>query len=476
MMAERRCPNERLRALLREAGWTHEAFARAVNSVGSEIGLSLAYDRSSVSHWLAGTRPNAPVPQLIVEALTRRTGRAMTVSAAGFEEPPAQSPPSSQRPRRPQEPPAAARRSGSGRAGGTLNALAVLSRQDTDPVTRAPLLLRPFRAAVSHVPAWTEPEGAPPGPLTAERLRVGQSEVTVLRGAVRFFASSMGAHGGAHARVALAACIADTAVPWLRAPGPRDVRDTLRTETARLAFVLARMHADMAGHGLAQRYLRLAMELANQTRDRVTWAVALRAIGAQSLALGHHRTALHCVEAAVEALPAHAPHAVRAFTLAQLALTRAATGEKQAALTALTAAERSGERSWERPGDRPPPDGGPFAHYPPAALAFQTAETLYRLGQLTAAYRALERSLRHRAPTDRRGIALTLARQGEILLETGQLEEACATWREFLRVGDGLRSHTVSSAVQSMRAGLTPYRGHPALHGLHPETRKPAAR
>ncbi|MEV0261340.1 helix-turn-helix transcriptional regulator [Streptomyces sp. NPDC050617] len=468
-MAERRCPNERLRALLREAGWTHEAFARAVNSVGSEIGLSLAYDRSSVSHWLAGTRPNAPVPQLIVEALTRRTGRAMTVSAAGFEETPPQPPPS---PRHPKEPPTAARRAG---AAETVNALAVLSRQDTDPVTRAPLLLRPFRAAVSHVPVWAEPEEAPAEPLSAERMRVGPCEVTVLRGAVRFFASSMEAHGGAHARVALAACIADTAVPWLRAPGPRDVRDTLRTETARLAFVLARMHSDMSGHGLAQRYLRLAMELANQTRDRVTWAVALRAIGAQSLALGHHRTALHCVEAAVEALPAHAPHAVRAFALAQLALTHAATGDKHAALAALTAAERAGERSWDRSGDRPPEDG-PFAHYPPAALAFQTAETLHRLGQLTAASRALEQSLRHRAPADRRGRALTLARQAEVLLEMGQLEEACANWREFLRAGGGLRSHTVGSAVQSMRAGLTPYRGHPALHGLQPGAPHAAAR
>ncbi|MEV0276261.1 helix-turn-helix transcriptional regulator [Streptomyces sp. NPDC050610] len=471
-MAERRCPNERLRALLREAGWTHEAFARAVNSVGSEIGLSLAYDRSSVSHWLAGTRPNAPVPQLIVEALTRRTGRAMTAGAAGFEETSPQPPPSPQDPLNPQEPPAV-RRAG---AAETVNALAVLSRQDTDPVTRAPLLLRPFRAAVSHVPVWAEPQEAPAEPLSAERMRVGSSEVAVLRGAVRFFASSMDAHGGAHARVALAACIADTAVPWLRAPGPQDVRDTLRTETARLAFVLARMHADMSGHGLAQRYLRLSMELANQTRDRVTWAVALRAIGAQSLALGHRRTALHCVEAAVDALPAHASHAVRAFALAQLALTRAAVGERHAALTALAAAERSGERSWDHSGDRPPEDGGPFAHYPPAALAFQTAETLHRLGQFAAASRALEQSLRHRAAADRRGRALTLARQAEILLEMGQLEEACATWREFLRAGDGLRSHTVGSAVQSMRAGLTPYRGHPALHGLHPGAPHAAAR
>ncbi|MGP4115458.1 hypothetical protein ACTWP5_31745, partial [Streptomyces sp. 4N509B] len=82
-----RSDNRRLRELLHEAGWTQEALARAVNALGEEIGAHLRYDRTAVAHWLAGTRPRPPVPQLAAEALTRRLGRVVTVAAAGFAAP-----------------------------------------------------------------------------------------------------------------------------------------------------------------------------------------------------------------------------------------------------------------------------------------------------------------------------------------------------------------------------------------------------
>lgn len=83
-MTNRRGPNHRLRAMLTEAGWTQEALARAVNTLGGEIGTVLRYDRTSVAHWLAGTQPRHPAPHLAAEALSRRLGRAVTPEAAGF--------------------------------------------------------------------------------------------------------------------------------------------------------------------------------------------------------------------------------------------------------------------------------------------------------------------------------------------------------------------------------------------------------
>ncbi|MFD7512563.1 hypothetical protein ACFV5N_24940, partial [Streptomyces sp. NPDC059853] len=61
-MKERRGPNHQLRALLREAGWTQQELARAVNTLGTETGTPLRYDRTAVAHWLSGTQPRHPVP------------------------------------------------------------------------------------------------------------------------------------------------------------------------------------------------------------------------------------------------------------------------------------------------------------------------------------------------------------------------------------------------------------------------------
>ncbi|NBE56085.1 hypothetical protein GUY60_32550, partial [Streptomyces sp. YC537] len=88
-MAVDRRPNARLRALLAEAGWSNEQCARAVNAAGAEIGLVLRYDRTSVAHWLTGTQPRPPVPQLLAETLSRRLGRVATPAGAGFTQHPA---------------------------------------------------------------------------------------------------------------------------------------------------------------------------------------------------------------------------------------------------------------------------------------------------------------------------------------------------------------------------------------------------
>ena len=76
--------NDRLAALLREADWTNGELAHAVNTLGAAEGLSLRYDRTSVAHWLSGTRPRPPVPDLVAAALTQRTGRLVIAEDTGF--------------------------------------------------------------------------------------------------------------------------------------------------------------------------------------------------------------------------------------------------------------------------------------------------------------------------------------------------------------------------------------------------------
>jgi hypothetical protein len=47
-------PNEQLRVLLKEAGWTGTTLVRKVNELGAETGLALGYQRASATQWLYG--------------------------------------------------------------------------------------------------------------------------------------------------------------------------------------------------------------------------------------------------------------------------------------------------------------------------------------------------------------------------------------------------------------------------------------
>ncbi|WP_019354519.1 hypothetical protein [Streptomyces sp. AA1529] len=79
-----RAPNRALRALLEESEWTQAAFARALARLGAEVGIHLRYDRTSVAHWLRGSRPDPRVQHLMAEALSRRLGRRITVADLGM--------------------------------------------------------------------------------------------------------------------------------------------------------------------------------------------------------------------------------------------------------------------------------------------------------------------------------------------------------------------------------------------------------
>ncbi|MGP3986665.1 hypothetical protein [Streptomyces sp. 3N207] len=79
-----RTPNRALRALLEETEWTQAAFARALARLGAEVGIHLRYDRTSVAHWLRGSRPDPRVQHLMAEALSRRLGRRVTVADLGM--------------------------------------------------------------------------------------------------------------------------------------------------------------------------------------------------------------------------------------------------------------------------------------------------------------------------------------------------------------------------------------------------------
>ncbi|MCY0954215.1 hypothetical protein [Streptomyces sp. H27-S2] len=62
--------NPLLHRVIRETGWTYEALARRLNTSARAAGLTTAYDRTAVAHWLRGSTPRDPVPGLLCEILS----------------------------------------------------------------------------------------------------------------------------------------------------------------------------------------------------------------------------------------------------------------------------------------------------------------------------------------------------------------------------------------------------------------------
>ncbi|MFC7470079.1 hypothetical protein ACFQVA_24675 [Actinomadura keratinilytica] len=79
-----RQPNERLQALIQEAGCSNAGLARRVNMCGAEHGLDLRYDKTSVARWLRGQQPRGRAPGVIAEALGRKLGRTVTIDEIGM--------------------------------------------------------------------------------------------------------------------------------------------------------------------------------------------------------------------------------------------------------------------------------------------------------------------------------------------------------------------------------------------------------
>ena len=81
-----RQPNERLQALIQEAGCSNAGLARRVNMCGAEHGLDLRYDKTSVARWLRGQQPRGRAPGIIAEALGRKLGRTVTIDEIGIRD------------------------------------------------------------------------------------------------------------------------------------------------------------------------------------------------------------------------------------------------------------------------------------------------------------------------------------------------------------------------------------------------------
>ncbi|MFI5940988.1 hypothetical protein [Streptomyces uncialis] len=449
-------PNQRLGVLLNEADWNPADLARAVNGIGKAQGLTLRYDRTSVAHWLTGSRPRPPVPDLVASAFSRRTGRLVTVGETGLA-----------RPGRPADDPLLA--SGAG-TDDVVDRLTVLSRTDADPAGRPRLTDSAYSLDPDASPDWRPGRPLPVRPRRTG-ARVTAAEVRTLQEMSQVFVDLMERYGGAHARSALAAYLTDDTSRLLVAPAQAALRKQLFSGAAQLTHVLARMTMDAGHPSLAQRYFTTALGLAHEADDRRLYAITLRAMSLQALRLGFHARARQLADTAVDTARSSDDPSARAFLLSQRALTHAYARHRRQAVDDLTAAEAQHDRATGPP--------GPFSMYPRPGLDYQRGLALLALGDAPQAARALTSSAAARGADRHRSGALTHARLAATLLPLGRLEESCVHWHVFLDHYPGLRAAPADHALKHLRTSLRGFRDRPdaaaVLHHARTVTRpKPA--
>jgi hypothetical protein len=435
-----------LRALLVEAGWAGQDLARAVNAAGTENGLSLRYDRTSIGHWLSGSCPPEHICEMVAESLSRHLLRRVTVNETALGHRHTDDSP---------DPPVP------GRAEDMVARLAQLA--GTGPGRRDVVRTLAY-TAVAAVPAFaslltsSQIQPRTPGEAAGSRAEPAQWQMAGL--VLSAFADSDAMFGGGRARPALRAYLATDVAQWLRAPASSRDRHELLCSAGRLTYLAGYMCFDDNLNGAAQAYYRTAAHLFTEAGDSAGFATALRAMSIQAYFLGHHEHAWDLAESAVRHRSA-VPSGQSAQLSAQLAVAAAGHGDRRAAFAHLSQAQALLSRGHS--------SHGTIGTYHLSSLAHQEAEILALTGDRPGAIAALTTSLRHRPSGERRARALTTARLAELHLEQGELEQACTGWDSFLDDLPHLQSARATAALGTLRSRLM-------LHQRVPAAREVLAR
>jgi tetratricopeptide (TPR) repeat protein len=429
-----RAPNERLRGLLAEARWSGQQLANAVNLLGAEEGLRLHYDRTSVAHWLTGICPRPPVPELIVEALTRRLSQPVAVSAlfatAGVD---------------------------SESAGTGLQQVEVSKWLAELSTARGSASHGVYSVAALALPAW-HPAIPVRGQGRAQELgQVTAQDVAAAVAMTQLFSEADAAFGSGQVRKALSGYLAVDIAPKLKARATPSVHRALLAAATDLTYLCGFMCFDQQAHGAAQRYYLAALRLATENNDAAKYAITLRALSVQARALGHDQDAAALARTALSSAPANTSPGTLAFLHGQAAVTAARSGDRQAALAHLSTAERNLDRA---------STGSTIGAYHQASLAHQHAAVLAALGDRGAAAGALASSIRQRPVAERRSRALNTASLAELHLGQGHLDLATATWQGFLDDYPHLQCGRADTALTTMRARLRPHQRNTAAKAV----------
>lgn len=440
-----RQPNERLQALIQEAGCSNAGLARRVNMCGAEHGLDLRYDKTSVARWLRGQQPRGRAPGIIAEALGRKLGRTVTIDEIGM---------------------ANGKNLASGvglqfspTVIGAIEQVCELWRSDvgrrdflSGSSVAASALVEPSRDWLISVPDGQV--GRQAGP------RVGLSDVAAVRAMTQALVELDHQYGSGHVRPVVVHYL-NSVVSGLLAGSYREaVGRELFAAVARLTELAGYMAVDTGQPGLAQRYYIQALRLAQAAGDRgyggYVLAASMSHLAAQ---LGNPREIAQLARAAQEGARGRVTPRAEAMFHAAEARGHALLGDGRAADAVAGRAIEALERADAESGDDPVW----IAHFDGAYLADELAHCHRDLGQARAAARCAQESLAGHPASRARRRAIGLVLLATAQVQQRDVEQACHTGTRAVELLGTLRSNRGTEYLDDLQQRLEPFRDEPVV-------------
>ncbi|WP_415949959.1 transcriptional regulator [Streptomyces sp. KLOTTS4A1] len=453
-----RQPNERLQALIQEAGCSNAGLARRVNLCGAEHGLDLRYDKTSVARWLRGQQPRGRAPSVIAEALGRKLGRTVTIDEIGM---------------------AGGRNLASG-VGLQFSPTVLGAVEQVCELWRSDVGRREFLSG-SAVASSALVEPSRDWLITAidqqvartAGARVGAADVAAVRAMTEALTGLDHQFGGGHVRQVVVHYL-NSVVSGLLAGSYREaVGRELFAAVARLTELAGYMAVDTGQPGLAQRYYIQALRLAQAAGDRGYGGYVLAAsMSHLAVQLGNPREIAQLARAAQEGARGRVTPRVEAMFHAAEARGHALLGDARATQLVLARAEAAMERAEGSAGASGGGGGSGsgsgsggsgddpewIRHFDRAYLADELAHCYRDLGQAGAAERAALEALDGHPQTRvrRRAVGLVLLASAQV--QRREVEEACRSGLRAAELLGGLRSSRGTEYLEDLRVRLEPFR------------------
>ncbi|MGW6458579.1 transcriptional regulator [Streptomyces sp. NPDC055078] len=440
-----RQPNERLQALIQEAGCSNAGLARRVNMVGAERGLDLRYDKTSVARWLRGQQPRGRAPGIIAEALGRKLGRTVTIDEIGM---------------------ANGKNLASG-VGLQFSPTVLGAIEQVCELWRSDVGRRDFLSgAAVAASALVEPSrdwlitGADAQVARTAGARVGSSDVEAVRAMTAALTELDHRFGSGHVRPVVVHYLNSVVSGLLSGSYRESVGRELFGAVARLTELAGYMAVDTGQPGLAQRYYIQALRLAQAAGDRAYGGYVLAASMSHLAAqLGNPREIAQLARAAQEGARGHITPRAESMFYAAEARGHALLGDARTCHAVATKAVASLERAEPEAGDDPVW----IAHFDRAYLADELAHCYRDLGESEAAAQqaadALESHPEGRAR--RRAIGLVLLATAQV--QQREVEEACQTGTRAVELLGQLRSSRGAEYLDDFQQRLEPYADEPSV-------------
>ncbi|MGW7054404.1 MFS transporter [Streptomyces sp. NPDC054887] len=469
MSREQRGPNDKLGTVLALAGISNAGLARRVNDLGSQRGLTLRYDKTSVARWVSkGMVPQGAAPHLIAAAIGAKLGRPVPLHEIGLAD---ADPAPEVGLAFPRDVSAAVRsatelyrldlagrRAGSGGIWQSLAGSFAVSAYAT-PASR--WLITPADSSVARDSAAEE------SAADATPLRVGHADVAKLREAAEDARRWDSKYGGGDWRSSMVPeCLRVDAAPLLLGSYSDDVGRSLFGATSELTRLAGWMAFDTGQQEAAQRYYIQALRLARAAADVPLGGYILASMSLQATYRGFADEGVDLAQAALERNRGLATARTMSFFRLVEARAHAKAGDAQAAGGALKAAEGWLERA--REGDADPSWLGFYSY---DRFAADAAECYRDLKAPRQVRRFTEQALSRPTEEFVRSHGLRLVVSAVAELESGNLDAACAAGTRAVEVAGRISSARTTEYVRDLLHRLEPYGDEPRVAELRERAR-----